>query len=118
LKRATDNEPCLAHVAAHFKLRLCTGEKKLLADCDAWDLLNLAPDEVLSLLTRIAKEFGLSPPALQAILNKYLIQTTGKDDLEKYFRIQHQPRYLCPNTTHYSWPKGAGEYCISMAMYN
>jgi hypothetical protein len=112
LKRATDNEPCLAHVAAHFKLRLCTGEEKLLADCEAWDLLNLTPDEVVSLLTRIAETFRLSAPALQAILNKYLIQATGKDDLEKYYGIQRSPRYLCPGTAHYSWPKGAGEYCI------
>ena len=110
LKRATDNEPCLAHVAAHFKLRLCTEEEKLLADCETWDLLNLTPDEVVSLVTCIAETFGFSLPALQAILNNYLIQTTGKDELEKYFGIQDSPRYLCPNTAHYSWSKGAGEY--------
>jgi hypothetical protein len=109
LKRATDNELCLAHVAAHFRLKLCTGKEKLLGDCEAWDLLNLTPNKVVSLLTRIAETFGLSSLALQAILNKYLIQATGKDDLEKYFGIQHPPQYLCPNTTHYSWPKGAGE---------
>jgi len=112
LKRAIENEPCLAHVVTHFKLRLCTGEERFLADCEAWDLLNLTPDEVLSLLTRIAETFGLSSPALQGVLNKHLIQTTGKEDLEKYFRIQCSPQYLCPNTAHYSWPKGAGEYCI------
>jgi hypothetical protein len=112
LKRATDNEPCLAHVATHFKLRLCTGEEKILADCEAWDLLNLTPDEIVSLLTRIAEKFWLSTPVLQAILDKYLIQVTGKDDLEKYFGIQRPPQYLCPNTAHYSWQKGAGEYCI------
>jgi hypothetical protein len=112
LKRATENEPCLAHVATHFKLRLCTGEERFLEDCEAWDLLNLTPDEIVSLLTRIAETFGLSSLALQPILNKYLIQTTGKDDLEKYYEIQRQPRYLCAGTAHYSWPKGAGEYCI------
>ncbi|KAH9047668.1 pyridoxal phosphate-dependent transferase [Lactarius hengduanensis] len=42
------------------------------------------------------------------VLNDYLIQTTGKDDLEKYFGIEQPPQYLCPKTTHYSWPKGAG----------
>ena len=112
LKRATENEPCLAHVATHFKLRLCTGEERFLADCEAWDLLNLTPDEVVSLLDRIAETFGLSSPALQDILNKYLIQTTGKEDLERYFRIPCSPQYLCPSTAHYSWPKGAGEYYI------
>ena len=115
LKRATDNEPGLAHVAKHFKLRLCTEEEKLLADCEAWDLLNLIPDQVVSLLTSIAETFGFSSPALQAILNNYLIQATGKDELEKYFGIQNSPRYLCPNTAHYSWSKGAGEYYIQAA---
>jgi hypothetical protein len=112
LKRAADNEPCLAHIAANFKATLCTGRKKLLADCDAWDLLNLTPNEVASLITNISVTFGLSAPALQTILNNYLIQTTGKDDLEKYFEIQQPPQYMCPKTAHYSWPKGAGESYI------
>jgi glutamate/tyrosine decarboxylase-like PLP-dependent enzyme len=103
-------------VATHFKLRLCTEEEKFLADCETWDLLNLIPDEVASLLTRIAETFGFSLPALQAMLNKYLIQTTGKDEIEKYFGIQHSPQYLCPTTAHYSWPKGAGEYYISFKL--
>jgi len=112
LKRAADNESCLAHVATQFKVRLCTGKEKVLADCEAWDLLNLTSDEVISLTSRISETFGFSALALQEILNQYLIQTTGKDELEKYFGIQQPPRYLCPKTTHYSWPKGAGKSCI------
>jgi hypothetical protein len=111
LKRAVDNEPSLAHVAENLRIRLCTGKEKVFADCDTWDLLNLVPDEAVSLTTRICDTFGYSMPALQAVLNKYLIQTTGKDDLQKYFGIE-QPQYLCPKTTHYSWPKGAGEFYI------
>ncbi|KAH9057614.1 pyridoxal phosphate-dependent transferase [Lactarius vividus] len=106
LRRAADNEPSLAHVAAHFKIKLCTGREKLFSECDTWELLNLAPDEAISLTTRISETFGLSTPALQAVLNNYLIQTTGKDDLEKYFGIELPPQYLCPRTTHYSWAKG------------
>jgi hypothetical protein len=109
LKRAADSERCLAHVAAHFNVMLCTGKEKLLSDCEPWDLLNLTTNEVASLITNISRTFGLSTPTLQAILNKYLIQTTGKDELEKYFRIQQPPRYFCPQTAHYSWPKAAGE---------
>lgn len=112
LKRAVDNEPFLAHVATQFRIRLCTGEEKVFAECDSWELLNLAPDEVVSLTTRISESFGFSTSALQAVLNNYLIQTTGKDDLQKYFGIEKSPQYLCPKTTHYSWPKGAGEFCI------
>ncbi|KAH9969751.1 PLP-dependent transferase [Russula dissimulans] len=107
LKRATDNEPYLSRIAASFKVRLCNGKEKVLTDCNAWDLLNLTSDEVVSLTSRISETFGLSAQALQATMNNYLIQTTGKDDLEKYFGIQQPPRYLCPKTTHYSWPKGA-----------
>ncbi|KAI0270023.1 pyridoxal phosphate-dependent transferase [Gloeopeniophorella convolvens] len=107
LKRAVDNESCLAYVATNFKVRLCTGKQKALADCDSWDLLNLTPDEVVSLATRVSDEFGLSTQALQAIMSDYIIQTTGKDDLENYFGIQRPPQYLCSKTTHYSWPKGA-----------
>lgn len=112
LKRAVDNEPFLAHIATQFRIRLCTGKEKVFADCDCWELLNLAPDEVVSLTTRISETFGFSTPALQAVLNKYLIQTTGKEDLQKYFGIEKPPQYLCPKTTHYSWPKGAGKLCI------
>ena len=109
LRRAISNEPLLAPVVAHFRVRLCTGNEKVFADCETWELLNLTPDETASLTTRISETYGLSIPALQAILNDFLIQTTGKDDLEKYFGIERPPQYLCPQTTHYSWPKAAGE---------
>ncbi|KAI0060318.1 pyridoxal-dependent decarboxylase domain protein [Artomyces pyxidatus] len=107
LKRAVDNDPSLAYMASHFKVKLCTGKEKLLIDCEPWDLLNLTPDEVVSLPTRLEKQFGLSPQSLQAIMGQYIIQTTGKDDLEKYFDIQKPIQYLVSKTTHYSWPKGA-----------
>ncbi len=115
LRRAIDNEPSLARVAAHFRISLCTGKEKVFAECDTWELLNLTPDEVVSLTTRICETFGLSMPALQAILNNYLVQTTGKNDLEKYFGIEQPPQYLCPRTTHYSWSKGTGELCIPVS---
>jgi hypothetical protein len=108
-----DNEPSLTHVAAHFRIRLCTGKEKVFTDCDTWELLNLTPDEAVSLTARVSEKVGLSTQALQGVLNNYLIQTIGKDDLEKYFGIEQSPQYLCPKTTHYSWPKGAGELCIS-----
>ncbi|KAF8271959.1 pyridoxal phosphate-dependent transferase [Lactarius quietus] len=107
LRRAVDNEPSLARVAAHFMIKLCTGKEKVFAECDAWELLNLTPDEAVSLTTRVSETFGFSTTALQAVLNKYLVQTTGKEDLQKYFGIEKSPQYLCPKTTHYSWPKGA-----------
>jgi hypothetical protein len=115
LRRAIINEPSLAPVVAHFRIRLCTGNEKVFSECDTWELLNLASDEAISLITRISETFGFSITALQAVLSTYLIQTTGKDDLEKYFGIERPPQYLCPKTIHYSWPKGAGEQCISVS---
>ncbi|KAH9019814.1 pyridoxal phosphate-dependent transferase [Lactarius pseudohatsudake] len=113
LRRAAENEPSLAHVAAHFRIRLCTGKEKLFAECDTWELLNLAPDEAVSLTTRISETFGLSTPALQAVLDNYFIQTMGKDDLEKHLGIEQPPQYLCRRTTHYSWAKGTGSTNIT-----
>ncbi|KAI0051057.1 PLP-dependent transferase [Auriscalpium vulgare] len=107
LKRALDNHPSLASIAAHFKIKLCTGRETLLSECKTWDLLNLTPDEVLNLPSRIAQQFGLSPLSLQAIVGDYIIQTTGKEDLEKHFQLQQPVQYLVSKTTHYSWPKGA-----------
>ncbi|KAF8265644.1 pyridoxal phosphate-dependent transferase [Lactarius quietus] len=107
VRRAIVNEPSFAHVVTHFRIRLCSGDEKVFVDCDTWELLNLAPDEAVSLTTRISETFGLSKQAFQTVLNTYLIQTTGKDDLEKYFGIERPPQYLCPKTAHYSWPKAA-----------
>ncbi|CAE6442059.1 unnamed protein product [Rhizoctonia solani] len=41
-------------------------------------------------------------------MNKYLIQSIGKDVLEKKFGITKPTRYFVGGTKHYSWPKGAG----------
>ena len=40
-------------------------------------------------------------------MSPYLIQTLGKDYLEKYFKIKNPGKFLIGTTKHYSWPKGA-----------
>ncbi|ETW81515.1 hypothetical protein HETIRDRAFT_319093 [Heterobasidion irregulare TC 32-1] len=107
LKRAVESEPSLAFISHHFNIHLCSGKEKSLAECDAWDLLNLTPEEVVSLPGRIASQFCLSVQSLQGLMGKYIIQTTGKDDLDAYFGLQRPPQYLASKTIHYSWPKGA-----------
>ncbi|KAA1469663.1 PLP-dependent transferase [Dentipellis sp. KUC8613] len=107
LRRAIDSEPTLAFMAAHVKVKLCTGREKLLIDCDPWELLNLTPDEIVSLPARLSAEFGISPQSVHCIMRRYLIQTTGRHELEAYFGIQQPPQYVVSKTAHYSWPKGA-----------
>lgn len=42
-------------------------------------------------------------------MNKFTIQSTGKDVLEREFDVK-PCQYMLATTRHYSWPKGAGEY--------
>ena len=79
-------------------------------DCSAWELLNLKPSTVLDIPHQLADQFGISQTALAAALQGYLIQTLGKDDIEKRFGIVKPSRYFVGTTKHYSWPKGAGMY--------
>ncbi|CAE6475076.1 unnamed protein product [Rhizoctonia solani] len=97
----------LASIRDEFEVEVCTGEKKLFSKLDTWELLNLKPDTVFELPERLENEFGISSTFLSATMNKYLIQSIGKDVLEKKFEITKPTRYFVGGTKHYSWPKGA-----------
>ncbi|CAE6425005.1 unnamed protein product [Rhizoctonia solani] len=97
----------LASIRDEFEIELCTGEKKLFTKLDTWELLNLKPETVFEIPERLENEFGISSAFLSGIMNKYLIQSTGKDILEKQFGITKPSRYFVGGTKHYSWPKGA-----------
>ncbi|KEP47769.1 pyridoxal-dependent decarboxylase domain protein [Rhizoctonia solani 123E] len=97
----------LASIKDEFEIELCTGEKKLFSQLKAWDLLNLKPETVFEIPERLENEFGISSTFLSATMNKYLIQSIGKDVLEKKFGITKPTRYFVGGTKHYSWPKGA-----------
>ncbi|KAM3426292.1 hypothetical protein NHJ13734_009542 [Beauveria thailandica] len=60
---------------------------------------------VLSIPTLLGEKYSISPGFLQDALKPYLIQTTGKDELERRFNI-NQGKYMICATKHYSWPKG------------
>lgn len=93
-----------------FDIELCTGEKKPFMECSTWELLNLKPSTVLNIPDRLADTYGISQTALAAAMHDYLIQTVGKDYLEKRFNIDKPAQFFVGTTKHYSWPKGAGEY--------
>ncbi|KAH8806650.1 pyridoxal phosphate-dependent transferase, partial [Flagelloscypha sp. PMI_526] len=96
----------LSFIADKFEVPTCTGETKLLRDFGTWELLNIAPSNVLDIPTRLANEFGITPQALQTALQPYLAQTVGKDHLEREFGVKPMS-YFASATMHYSWPKGA-----------
>lgn len=50
-------------------------------------------------------------------MNKFTIQSTGKDVIEKIYMDGKPAQYMVANTRHYSWPKGAGKfYCSILSM--
>ncbi|KAI0161298.1 pyridoxal-dependent decarboxylase domain-containing protein [Xylariaceae sp. FL1272] len=82
------------------------GERKLFSSLSSWELLNLKPTDVLDLPDRLYQEHGISNSFLSEIMNKFTIQSTGKDCLEQEFKVK-PAQYMLANTRHYSWPKGA-----------
>ncbi|PNS20008.1 Polyadenylation factor subunit 2 [Sphaceloma murrayae] len=110
LKRAIEQGPDLAFLATDpqvFNIELCDGTTSPFLECSTWQLLNLRPETVLNIPQQLYDTYGISQSFLQTILDPYIIQTSGKDDLEKYFKIDKQPIYFVGTTKHYSWPKGA-----------
>lgn len=73
------------------------------------ELLNLTPSTVLSIPTLLGEKYSISPGFLQDALRPFLVQTTGKDDLERKLKI-NPGKYMICATKHYSWPKGGGEF--------
>jgi hypothetical protein len=74
----------LSFVAATFETTLCTGEKKKFAQCSAWELI---VDEVLDLPTHLVIYYGISTTFIEGAVEKYLVATTGNQELEQRFRL-------------------------------
>ncbi|KEP50082.1 pyridoxal-dependent decarboxylase domain protein [Rhizoctonia solani 123E] len=87
-------------------IELCTGETKLFSQATTWELLNLKPETIFDIPERLQSDYAISAGALSSALGPYLIQTCGKDILEKKFNMKPS-KYFVGTTKHYSWPKGA-----------
>ncbi|KAJ3903671.1 pyridoxal phosphate-dependent transferase, partial [Lentinula edodes] len=96
----------LKFIADTFRVDTCTHESKFLKDFTTWELLNILPTDVLDIPTRLNKEYSITAQFLQDALNPYLIQTVGKERLEREFHVKPMA-YFASATMHYSWPKGA-----------
>lgn len=83
-------------------------ERKLFKDLDTWQLLNLRTQDILDIADRLYRSYGITSQFLDAALNAYIVQSTGKDSVLKQFGIEDEPQVLVSNTKHYSWPKAAG----------
>lgn len=105
----------LAHADPPFLVENCKGEQKPFVELDTWELLNLKPSTVLELPTRLTDEYSITAQFLQDALNPYLVQTVGKDYLERCFDIEKSGKFFVSTTKHYSWPKGGGE-CFAFTM--
>lgn len=99
----------LAHADPPFLVENCKGEQKPFVELDTWELLNLKPSTVLELSTRLTEEYSITAQFLQDALKPYLIQSVGKDYLERCFGIEKPGKFFVSTTKHYSWPKGGGE---------
>lgn len=105
----------LGFVADKFDVQTCQGDRKLLKDLSAWELLNLRPKTILDIPQYLNEQFGISPKYLEGVLDGYNIQTAGKDVLERHFGITPEKPivYMLGKSRHYSWPKGGGKYPVS-----
>lgn len=105
----------LEFIADSFHVCVCEDSNKrrpkLLKDLDLWELMNLRLEVVMEIPERLETDYQITQSYLNEVLQKYLIQSTGKDKLEQKWQIEHPAQYLVANTKHYSWPKGAGKRC-------
>lgn len=98
----------LKFVADDFMVKPCNGPEKLFTQMTSWELLNLRPETVLDLPTKLNEQYGITSTFLESVLDEYNIQTVGRNILEEKFSIDNPTKYFVSNTRHYSWPKGAG----------
>ncbi len=98
----------LSFIANTFEIETCIGAKKLLRDLTKWELLNLKPKVILDIPEQLYGQYHISPGFLNSVMQKYGIQSTSKDILEREFGVGPM-KYFVSNTRHYSWPKATGK---------
>ncbi|KAI0205736.1 pyridoxal-dependent decarboxylase domain-containing protein [Astrocystis sublimbata] len=106
LWRAFEEGEALEFLSGSFHVENCKGDLKLFSKMTRWELLNLRPSVVLDLPDRLYQEHGISNAFLSDVMQKFTIQSTGKDVLERHFKVKPS-QYMLATTRHYSWPKGA-----------
>jgi glutamate/tyrosine decarboxylase-like PLP-dependent enzyme len=100
--------------ALDMKVKIITGESKLLSELHPWELLNMDQDEVLGLpwaMYQIVKG-DISWNDLKKLLASHSLREIG---IEKIYELMNASQkgiqasvFICPATRHYSIPKAAG----------
>jgi hypothetical protein len=108
-KAMVDDDGPLNIIPESFSVRTCQGRLAKFRDLSTWELLNLKPKTILDIPEQLHDQFGITPDWLQTALDRYNIQTVGKDALETHFNMDKPGQYFVASTRHYSWPKTAGE---------
>lgn len=111
IRSAMKEDGPLAFIGKDFVIEPCAGPKKLFQDLSVWELLNLKPNTILDIPDRLYSQYHIAPGFLNDVIQKYGIQSTGKQALEREFDVP-DPKLFVSNTRHYSWPKGGGKHTI------
>lgn len=98
----------LNEVTPPFTVMTACGNEKLFKECSVWELLNLKPATILNIPNQLLYDYGVSQTFLNKAMDPYLIQTLGKEALEREFEIKQPGQMFVACTKHYSWPKSAG----------
>ncbi|CCM06759.1 uncharacterized protein FIBRA_09057 [Fibroporia radiculosa] len=99
----------LGFLASSFTISLTRGrsESSLFMQASTTDLLNLKPEVILDIPNRLSQEYGISQQFLNEEIGRYLIQSVGREPLERRYGLTSTPKYIVSKMCHYSWPKGA-----------
>jgi hypothetical protein len=113
LRVAMKKDGPLEFIAPTFKLS-DDSTAKLFKDFTPWELLNIRPGVVLNIPDRLRQLYGITSQFLQAALERFLVQSVGKDS--KIFQEFNTDKtkldemvYFISAAKHYSWPKAAGK---------
>jgi glutamate/tyrosine decarboxylase-like PLP-dependent enzyme len=108
---ATAEQVPAAAPVRDLEVRLLDGSTKRLADCSAWELVNLPVETVVNLPSEVQAQCNIDPAALADSMAPYTVSALGMAGAcsEYLFKkgLGALPIMTVPTTKHYSWPKGA-----------
>ena len=94
-----------------LEVRLLDGQKRILANCSAWELLNLPIELVANLPALVKEQTGIDEVQMASYMAPFTVSALGMAGAcqEYIFRrgLKNLPVLTTPATKHYSWPKAA-----------
>jgi len=94
-----------------LQVSLLDGSEKTLADCTAWELMNLPIEVVLGMPDLVTAQTGIGSSDLAGFMNNHTVSALGMGGACREYifgqGLHHLPVATAPATNHYSWPKAA-----------